>query len=73
MSKKQIFFMKGSFPGRAADVFRVALISNGLLKKPFSALCRHSAETGIQSFQCVLDSPFRGSEGKLGFSHILLI
>jgi hypothetical protein len=73
MSKKQIFFMKGSFPGRAADVFKVALIPNRLLEKSFSALCPHPAEAGIQSFQCVLVSRFRGRDGKLGFSPILLI
>jgi hypothetical protein len=46
--------------------------SNSLLKKSFAPYVVIPAEAGIQSFQSILDSRLRGSDGKLEFFRILL-
>ena len=43
-----------------------------MLKKFFSPFAVIPAEAGIQSFQYLLDSRFRGSDGGLKFFRILL-
>ena len=57
--KSQIKNFKNQFPGR-------------LLKSPFRTQVVIPAEAGIQSFQDLLDSGFRRSDGESEFFHILL-
>jgi hypothetical protein len=65
---------KGGWGGisEKACEFERKIFSKGLLKNSFPAILCHSGESRIQSFQKVLDSRLRGSDGKLEFFRILL-
>jgi hypothetical protein len=70
MSAK-FFLIIGSPSGAVSKKLSAISIQLILLKNSYSALGRHSAETEIQFFQCLLDSRLRGPDGKLGLFRLL--